>query len=168
LKLFIGSLLVFSLIILFLFALFPSEIIVSRVILINGSTQEVLKQINDLREWKKWNVFVSGTAEEGNKSTQKNLISDSTSIDLGKVQIKLIKVNLDTVFTLWSRGNDSFAGNFILTKSNMQTILAWDLRFHVKWYPWQKLASMFYDKNLGPQMQKSLLNLKNGLETKSP
>jgi hypothetical protein len=167
LKLFIGSLLVFSLIILFLFALFPSEILISRVVQINRAPMEVLKQIDDLREWKKWNVLVNGTLGGGNNRAPIITISDSTLIDLGTVQIRMIKVHMDTVFTLWSRGNESFAANFILTKSNTQTILAWNLKFHVKWYPWEKLASMFYDKNLGPQMEKSLLALKNELETDS-
>ena len=71
---------------------------------------------------------------------------------------------MDTVFTIWSHGDESFAGNFILASSGMQTIVAWDLKFHVKWYPWAKLASMFYDKNLGPKMEKSLMTLKNTIE----
>ena len=41
------------------------------------------------------------------------------------------------------------------------------LKFHVKWYPWEKLASMFYDKQLGPMMEKSLVNLRNELEKAS-
>lgn len=167
-KLFIGSLVVFSLIILFLFALFPSDIIVSRVVQIDRSPQEVIRKIDDLREWEKWNALVNGNYKEADSNRHENLSSDSTSIDLGGALIKLIKVNQDTVFTLWSRGNDSFTGNFILTKSNMQTILAWDLKFHVKWYPWKKLASMFYDKNLGPLMENSLLALKKELETQTP
>ena len=87
---------------------------------------------------------------------------------MGNVHIRLVKVFSDTVFTVWSRGDDSFAGNFILVETNGQTILAWDLKFHIKWYPWNKLASMFYDKNLGPQMEKSLMTLKNEMETLSP
>jgi hypothetical protein len=57
-------------------------------------------------------------------------------------------------------------GNFILSSSTGgQTVLQWTLHFHVKWYPWEKLASMFYDKQLGPLMEKSLGNLQKLLET---
>ena len=38
-----------------------------------------------------------------------------------------------------------------------QTIVEWTLHFHMQWYPWEKLASMFYDKQLGPLMEKSLI-----------
>lgn len=167
-KLFIGSLVVFSLIILFLFALFPSDIIVTRVVQINRSPGDVLKQIDDLREWKKWNELVIRSKEAGANSREQNLVLDSAIIDMGSTHIRLVKVNMDTIFTVWSRGNDSFTGNFILKASNLQTIVAWDLKFHIKWYPWAKLASMFYDKNLGPQMEISLMTLKNEMEAQSP
>lgn len=37
--------------------------------------------------------------------------------------------------------------------------------FHIKWYyPWQKLGSIIYDKQLGPVMEKYLFDLKKGLE----
>ena len=167
-KLFIGSLLVFSLVILFLFSLFPSDIIVTRVVHINRSREEVIKKIDDLREWKKWNEFIIRADAGGITNPVRFHRSDSAIIDMGNVHIRLVKVFSDTVFTVWSRGDDSFAGNFILVETNGQTILAWDLKFHIKWYPWNKLASMFYDKNLGPQMEKSLMTLKNEMETLSP
>lgn len=167
-KLFIGSLLVFSLIILFLFALFPSEITVTRIVHIHRSPEDVLKHIDDLREWKTWNEFVIHSYEAGRANTDQNHGTDSGTIDMGGVHIQLIKLHLDTLFTVWSRGDESFTGNFILVRSDMQTILAWDLKFHIQWYPWKKLASMFYDKNMGPVMEKSLMNLKSELETSSP
>jgi hypothetical protein len=119
LKLFIGSLLVFSLVILFLFALFPSDIAVSRVVQINRSPEEVLKHIADLREWKKWNEFVSQSQKEELTNTQQNHGTDSANIITDNVHIQLIKVHMDTVFMVWSRGDDSFAGNFILAESNL-------------------------------------------------
>lgn len=36
--------------------------------------------------------------------------------------------------------------------------------FHLKWYPWQKLGSIIYDKQLGPVMEKYLADLKKKLE----
>jgi hypothetical protein len=49
-------------------------------------------------------------------------------------------------------------------ESGGQVILQWSLKFHLRWYPWEKLAGMFYDKQLGPLMEKSLLNLRKSLE----
>jgi Polyketide cyclase / dehydrase and lipid transport len=168
LKLFIGSLLVFSAIILFLFALFPSDISVSRVVQINRPPAEVAGNIDDLRKWKSWNEFVIHPSP-GEMNFKSHVFKmDSAFIDIGGVHIQLTGAFKDSVATLWRHGGDSFAGIFKVVEMNGQTILAWDLKFHIKWYPWAKLASMFYDKNLGPEMEKSLLNLKNVMESNAP
>lgn len=167
-KLFIASLLVFSAIILFLFALFPSDISVSRVVQINRPPNKVMKKINDLREWKSWNEFVIHSSAGDMNITTPGRGTDSIHIDMGGVQIQLTGAYQDTIVTVWRRGDDSFVGVFKLMEMNKQTVLAWDLKFHIKWYPWDKLASMFYEKNLGPKMEKSLMNLKKEIETPSP
>jgi hypothetical protein len=43
-------------------------------------------------------------------------------------------------------------------------LLQFTLQFHLHWYPWEKLASMFYDKQLGPLLEQSLQNLRKELE----
>jgi hypothetical protein len=57
-----------------------------------------------------------------------------------------------------------FTGEFIIDAKNGSPIVIWTMNFNVKWYPWEKLASMFYDKQLGPRMEKSLVQLRNELE----
>ena len=91
-KLVIASLLVFSLVILFLFALFPSDITVTRIVQIDRAPGEVLKQIDDLRNWEKWNEFVSGSFENGITNMKQYVGADSAKIDMGSVHIQLIKV----------------------------------------------------------------------------
>ena len=164
-KLVIASLVVFSIVILFLFALFPSDIAVSRVIQINRAPADVTRKIDDLRQWKSWNEFVIHPSPREINNTTNEHGADSTFIDIGGVHIQLIEVHADTVVTIWRHGEDSFSSIFQIIETNGRTILAWDLKFHIKWYPWDKLASMFYDKNMGPLMEKSLLNLKNELES---
>ena len=162
-KLFIASILVFSLVILFLFALFPSDITVSRVVQINRSPAEVLNKIDDLREWKSWNeLLVNGL--DNMKTVYVPVKIDSGHIQKGYFMIDLLKVVPDTVTTIWHQEKKSFTGNYFLSGANGQTVVEWTLQFHIQWYPWDKLASMFYDKNLGPGMEKSLMNLKIEME----
>ena len=162
-RLIIGSLIIFSLVILFLFALFPSNISVRRVMQIRCSREKIQHKIADLREWKSWNVLYA------NGLKNKNNINDSLDIDSvyiqeGYLKISLLKAVPDTVTTLWQQGKRSFTGNYILTETGGQPVLEWTLQFYIKWYPWEKLASMFYNKQLGPPMEESLLNLRNELE----
>ncbi len=166
-KLFIASLLVFSLVILFLFALFPSDITVSRIVQINRSPTEVLRKINDLRKWESWNILlVNGL--DNMKKVYAPVRIDSSHIQKGYFMIELLKVVPDTVSSIWHQGKKSFIGNYFLSGADGQTVVEWSLQFHIQWYPWDKLASMFYDKNLGPGMEKSLMNLKTELEGPVP
>ena len=162
-RLIIASLLVFSVVILFLFALFPSEISVSRVIQINKPGPEVQKKIADLREWKSWNDFLYPAGVQDGKPEVSGK-TDSIKISRSDVTVDLLSVAQDTILTRWRRGDKSFVGSFYLTELNGQTIVDWTMHFHISWYPWEKLASMFYEKQLGPQLEKSLLKLRNELE----
>jgi hypothetical protein len=149
LKLIIASLVVFSIVVLFLFALFPSDISVSRVIQIRASPEDVQKKISDLTNWRSWNEMLITRPDSNNN-----------------LSIEVLKAARDTVMTRWKNGRKSFTGTFVLAEMNGQTVLVWTLKFHINWYPWEKLASMFYDKQLGPVMENSLLKLRNEMEAK--
>jgi hypothetical protein len=162
LKLIFASIVVFLLVILFLFALFPSDITVSRVIQINRPPEQIHKKIADLREWYGWNELILNRSDKKNQTPDS---TDSNHIRNGSFTVELMKSVPDTVVVNWRHEKKSFTGNFITTGDHGQTIVQWTLHFHVGWYPWEKLASMFYDKQLGPLMEKSLLNLRNEVET---
>jgi hypothetical protein len=162
LKLVIASLIVFSFVILFLFALFPADLSVSRVIQIRSSAENIQKEIADLREWKAWNEMLPSEVEQGSSLSDK---TEPDYISKGATIIEVLKVSQDTVITRWKDGRRTFTGNFVLTKMNGEVVLEWTLYFHLNWYPWEKLASMFYDKQLGPLMENSLMKLRNKLET---
>ena len=165
-RLIIGSLLIFSLVILFLFALFPAHITVSRLIRINKPRSEVKTKIADLRQWRNWNDLLYDASARTDISPARGQ-EDSTRIERPDVTVELLKIIQDTVFTRWKQGNKSFLCNYIMTEDQGQTMVSWVLYFHVSWYPWEKLASMFYDSQLGPPMEKSLVNLRNSLEMPS-
>jgi hypothetical protein len=164
LKLIIASLIIFSLVILFLFALFPTDISVSRIIEIRSSQEQVSKKISDLREWRTWNdMLVNELSVSGVKSDR----TDSNYISVGVLSVELLKSDGDTLITRWRNGDKTFTGNYILSEMDGQVIIEWSLHFHLKWYPWEKLASMFYDKQLGAVMENSLQKLKKELETRN-
>jgi hypothetical protein len=166
LRLIIASLVIFSIIILFLFALFPSDISVTRIIRINRPASQVREKIADLREWKNWNeLLVNGPSRDVLNSQSDK--TGSAYLSIGGVSVELLKAGPDTVVTRWRHGRRSFTGNFNLSEMNGQVVVEWTLHFHLNWYPWEKLASMFYDKELGPLMEQSLVNLRRELESSS-
>jgi hypothetical protein len=165
LKLIIGSILILSIVVIFLFALFPSEISVSRLVQINEPKETVRKKIRNLNDWKNWNELLLNSIKQNEKKYPEPGLTDSNAIRLGYLTIELQRADPDTLVTYWQHGNNSFKSNFILSsQSNDQVVMEWTLLFHIKWYPWDKLAGMFYDRQLGPVMEVSLMNLKKQLE----
>ena len=162
-RLIIGSLVIFSLVILFLFALFPSEVDVSRVVPINGTREKIQRDIADLRRWGSWNELYREGLKYGEPGNIP-LIADSNKIRKGSFEINVVRNVPDTVVTAWRRGERFFEGVYTLSGTGNQVVVYWALHFRVRWYPWEKLASMFYDKQLGPAMEQSLLNLKGQVE----
>lgn len=162
-KLIIASLIVFSLVILFLFALFPSDISVTRVIAITSPKDSVLKKITDLENWKNWNsllIFSKVRIKNGGSGE----MSESEKLVTGGVSVVIKKVERDTLTTEWQHNNKKYSGVFVMTETGGQTIVEWTLHFHLRWYPWDKLSGMFYDKEIGPLMEKSLVNLQKETE----
>lgn len=162
-RLVIGSIVILSLIILFLFALFPSTVSVTRMVQINSSEDKIMNNISDLRNWKRWNEFVNspGIKKDPNSKTD-SMRADYLRVDGNEIFLSV--VDHDHVSTFWKRGNRMFTGLFIIDAKNGPPIVIWTMNFDIKWYPWEKLASMFYDKQLGPLMEKSLIQLRNELE----
>jgi len=89
---------------------------------------------------------------------------DSARIRMKGTTIELLRVVPDTVYTRWQNGDKSFTANYSLTEMKGSFVVEWTLRFHLGWYPWEKLAGMFYDKQLGPVMENSLLRLQKELD----
>ena len=163
-RLVIGSIIILSLIVVFLFALFPSTISVTRMAQINCPEGKILNSISDLRNWKSWNEFVNLPVPKNEPYIKK----DTVWVDFLRVggnEISVSSVDRDHVYTLWKRGDKMFTGQFFIEAKNGPPVVIWTMNFDVRWYPWEKLASMFYDKQLGPLMEKSLVQL--GMSCKS-
>ena len=81
------------------------------------------------------------------------------------VRVSMPPGGADSVRCLWSptRGR-AFGGGFNILAIDQDTAhvtVEWYFDFYFRWYPWEKLKSMFYDKQLGPVMEKSLVALSN-------
>lgn len=163
-KLIIASIIVLFGIVFFLFALFPADMTVSRIIRINAPRDAVVREVSDLRTWKNWNELARQKTE-GSTGSNNGEQTDSAHLENGRLSIYLLKQTADSVITRWQDASGrSFTGKFNIMQSGGQAIVQWNLEFHLHWYPWEKLAGMFYDKQLGPLMEQSLLNLRKSLE----
>jgi hypothetical protein len=162
LKLFLISLIVLLFIVIFLFALIPSELSVSRVVRIQAGQERLAEALTDLSSWPSWNRFLN------EQVPSKIIISSKTgsagaSLHAGQLTVRLTSVAKDTITSVWSnsRGKQFTSVFLLMPAAEGGSYIQWKFNFHLNWYPWEKLGSMFYDRQLGPVMEKSLLELQH-------
>jgi hypothetical protein len=164
-KLGLISVLVFFLLLIGLSLLFPSYQRVSRAINIGASRARVLGAVEDLRSWDTWNHF---TSQSGLTHKQVSMPSRGSGAFLNTDQMRLIVTasQPDSMAMDWSQINGrSFRSgfNFLQLRPDSLTVQWW-FDFHFRWYPWEKLSSLVYDRQMGPVMEESLGELKRLME----
>ena len=159
-KLVIISAVILFLLITALSLLLPSHVRISRAIDINAQKENIMPFVANLQEWKKWNRFVL-VADSMHELQQ----ISSSSIQAGDLQIKMGQQQVNGVETIWLQNKNESHANIVCLPGAGYTTVQWYFDFHLDWYPWQKFQSIIYDKQLGPQMEASLENLKRLAET---
>jgi Polyketide cyclase / dehydrase and lipid transport len=149
----------------FVFILFPSHIRISRVINMNSSREKIVAAICDFKTWEQWNRFIRDSGS-GNISISSPSFGKNAFLVSRQIRVAITECMPDTVTTYWQHGNGKkFEGVFhLLANQPGNTTVQWYFDFSFNWYPWEKLGSMFYDKQIGPVMEESLLNLKHLIE----
>ncbi len=154
------KLIIISVIILFGIAtlislLLPSRVLVSRAIDITADKQVIQGNAINIKNWKHWLQIDS--------SHQLVYNGETKSLSLNDNLIKETNLTDTSVVTIWTKTNskDSIENTIkILQLQPTQSTVQWQMVQHVKWYPWEKFASMLNDKMLGDFMEKNLKELK--------
>ena len=145
--------------------LFPSRLRVSRAINIAASREKIHAAVGDLRHWEDWNTFIRSTPLTG--KTYSALTSGKGAfLHSDQLALTLTSTAPDSVTLDWRLSNGKhFVGgyNILQTGSDSITVQSW-FDFHFRWYPWEKLGILVYDKQFGPLMEKSLAELKQYVE----
>ncbi len=153
-KLALVSLVLLFLLVMAITAFIPSTVRISRSAHIEAPLRSVHESVSDLRTWPSWNLFVADSV------TSTPSISAEKITD-GGLNIMRGAVSDSTIETSWQRSGKSIRGDFVLLDGeNETTIIQWYFDIKLKWYPWEKISSIVFDKQLGPLMDKSLSNLK--------
>ena len=148
LKLGLISLVIIFLLITAISLLIPSQVRISKAIDITAPQSSVLQMVKDTSTWKNWYpAFQSETA-----LLNKDLaIKTITSTD-SKVEMELSKAGKNALVNGWE----------VYTHGSSEDItLQWYMDFRLRWYPWEKFGSLFYESSYGAMMEQGLMNLKN-------
>ena len=89
------------------------------------------------------------------------------SLSISRTKVTILSADSTSIKAKWETiDNDPLTGAFNLytDSGNIITTVQWHFIQKVKWYPWEKFASIVSNKAIGPFMEKSLDNLKRQAE----
>ena len=134
----------------------PSHIRLSKVINIPSQRDSIFSLLKNKDQWPRWHPsFMDSANKEMLSQINIRLLSETDST----LQLQWMQKNkkpLNMSWQLFADSNSTFA------------TLQWSMDFYQKWYPWEKLGSMFYESNYGAMMEKGLLNIKAVIEKNQP
>lgn len=160
LKLFLISVVAFSVLILALSLLFPSSVRISRAINVAVSKDMAWQGLGNIRQWEDWNLMISNPELTNKRLTDSVFLSD-------QLKVAILSSTRDSVFTSWTFStNEAVKSGFHLITAGDSTVIQWFFDFKLKWYPWEKFGSIIFDKQLGGTMESSLTNFKKFVENK--
>jgi hypothetical protein len=151
--------------------LIPSNVRVSRAVMINNtSSGEVYSQIVHFDNWKKWHPIV--LLDSATLNSYPSLITGNDSgcviVHRGKkVTIHLLTADSTAVkFLLQSAGENDIHNEIVITDLPAQNAVQveWRAIITLDWYPWEKFYGIFIDNLTGPGYEAALNGLKEYIE----
>ena len=134
----------------------PSHIRISKATNIPADDTVVYSNISQLSNWKNWHPALKSIPEN---EIQK--ISDS-SIKVKGTKIAITQRKDDELITEMEtdKGKPVVSGFKTIRHQGDSSTLQWYMDFRLRWYPWEKFRSLFYENIYGIQMEQGLSNLK--------
>ncbi len=138
------------------FSLFiPGNISLSKATNIAADDTTVYKYIDHLPEWKFWHPALKDIPGEIQFQNDRISVRGTTiSVVIRKPEELITEIKKDDgrpiINTL----------RIIRHQAQDSATLQWSMNFKLRWYPWEKFKSLFYENFYGIQMEQGLFNLK--------
>lgn len=152
---------ILSLIILFLvltiFSLFiPPNIRISKATNIEADIKFFDQYISSLAGWRQWHPALKDIPE-------KELLVNTNTVSVRGTNLSVIerKPGEIVIEMLTEKGRPVNSGLKLIDHPQTDSsTLQWYMDFQLRWYPWEKFRSLFYENIYGIQMEQGLNNLK--------
>jgi hypothetical protein len=134
----------------------PSHIRISKATNIAADDTVVYSNISELSNWKKWHPALKSIP--GNEIQKIN----ASSIKVKGTMIAITLRKSDEIMTELTAddGRPIESGFKTIRHAGDSSTLQWYMDFKLRWYPWEKFRSLFYENIYGVQMEQGLNNLK--------
>ena len=130
----------------------PSKIRISKATNLAATREQVFSLVKNENNWHSWHpIFSDSAALRDWQSAKKTVIADTDSTYVLQVQ----KDDRKPFITGWQLYHYPHTDSLTLQ---------WYMDFKLKWYPWEKFSTLFYEKTYGVMMEQGLTRLKEELE----
>ncbi len=148
----------------------PGHVRISRAINVSALPKDILVQKSDFKNWSNWypdlKKLPAGQIQfldsVNGIVTRMNLKTTGVSMKLAtekEVITELKQPGKKIVLSGW---------NIIEYAAKDSVTVQWYMDFKLNWYPWEKFASIMFEKSYGEKMEAGLSNLKKYLEMNRP
>lgn len=138
---------------------FPSHVRISRALNMTAGREDFIAQVGDPANWKSWYPGIENAPLYYENGQAKGVVMDTAS----KVMLIITGQGPDEVTAEFrSRMKPVVNGWKLISHPGTDSVtVQWYMDFRLRWYPWEKFASMLFDRSYGPKMEKGLDNLRN-------
>jgi hypothetical protein len=143
-KLSLISLVAMFIVLLLISRMIPSTVRVSRAVNIQAPKKDIYPLLADTARWSEWNQLKNE-----------------------HIAIQLLSADSNLIHSRWTYAGRSLDGYYRLEKIRDVTVVQWYFEIRLKWYPWEKFASITFEKQFGGGMESSLAKLQE-VVTNSP
>jgi hypothetical protein len=160
LRLLFFSLLTLFAIVCFIGILLPSTVLVSRAVNISAPVDSIRPHLDNIPAWKEWMEGMNGAVVAIQSPVQANLAG---------TEVAITQISDSSIVSVWKgRSGNPQTSTFRLIGGNSGgiTVVQWEFIQHLKWYPWERIASIMNDKILGTLMERNLNTLKQKAENR--
>jgi hypothetical protein len=148
----------------------PSQLRISRAANTSVSPGQFWAHIDDLRNWPDWNPFFQDLDREKvrftDTATPRSMTMEFNGTTVGWLAFK----PGERVASIRQHNRVPLINGWRLIEhpgSDSSTI-QWYMDFTLRWYPWEKLASLMFERSYGTRMEQGLDNLKKLAGTGQP
>lgn len=146
--------------------LIPSRVRISRAINIHASQDSIIGMIKNPLRWKEWYPGLDSAKPLYIDGKMRGMIMNDKD-PKQPVYLQLEKESADEVTAQFVGGRIRPVTNTWKTISYQHSdslTLQWYMDFQLRWYPWEKFASLLLEKSYGPPMQKGLSTIKKNVQ----
>ena len=123
----------------------------------------VYKEVSNIQTWKNWHpALIDLQAEEF-------VFLEDGSMKVKNDFLKIMQKDKNVVIAEIKKegGRPLLSGMKFITHPQVDSLsIQWYLDFKLRWYPWEKFRSLFYENIYGVQMEQGLSNLKQLMEAR--